>query len=155
SQIELSHRGLTSAEAHLYQRLATPLLIPGPALRPPAAARSANRLGQSALWRRGVSGDRPILLARLSQHEQLELARQLLAAHGFWRRKGVEVDLLLLNEHASSYQDELLQGLMTLVRTSDAHGLVGRPGGVFLFKADQLASEDRTLLLAAANVVLS
>jgi cyclic beta-1,2-glucan synthetase len=154
SQIELRHLHLASAEAHLFQRLATPLLYAGPALRASPAVLAANRQGQSALWRHGISGDLPILLVRIGEAEELSLVGQLLAAHTYWRLKGLEVDLVILCEQPTSYLQELCQRLQDTIRSSDAHHLVDRPGGVFLRQADHLTAEDKVLLQAAARVVL-
>jgi cyclic beta-1,2-glucan synthetase len=155
SQIELRHLQLTSAEAHLFQRLAAPLLIAGPALRAHPAVLSANSQGQPALWRHGISGDRPIALARVGSEEHVGLARQMLAAHAFWRRKGLEVDLVLLNEQPESYLDEVQHALLHLVRVSENHGLLDKPGGIFVRKAAHLSPEDRTLLHACARLVVA
>jgi cyclic beta-1,2-glucan synthetase len=65
------------------------------------------------------------------------------------------VDLVLLNEHAATYLEELHQQLQNLIRASDAHSLVDQPGGVFLRRAAQLSEDDRLLLAAAARVVLA
>jgi cyclic beta-1,2-glucan synthetase len=154
SQVELRHLHLTGEDAHLYQRLAGHLVYAGPLLRSAEAA-AANRQGQPGLWRYGISGDRPILLTLIAEHGELPLVRQLLQAHTYWRLKGLEVDLVLLNEHAASYLEELHQELQSLIRTSDAHSLVDQPGGVFLRRSAQIADEDKLLLRAAARVVLA
>jgi cyclic beta-1,2-glucan synthetase len=154
SQIELRHLRLSTEEAHLYQRLASHLLYAGAALRAAPAVLAANREGQAGLWRHGISGDRPILLARVDEAEEMPLVRQLLAAHAYWRLKGLEVDLVILLEQPTSYFDELYQQLQEALRSSDAQGLADKPGGVFLRKADQMTAEDRLLLQAAARVVL-
>jgi cyclic beta-1,2-glucan synthetase len=154
TQVQLRHLHLSAEEAHLFQRLAAHVLYAGPALRASPEVLRANRQGQPGLWKHGISGDRPIVLVRVAAPEELALPRQALLAHAYWRLQGLEVDLVTLNEHAGGYQEELQQQLQTLVRGSDSHALVDRPGGVFLRKADQLSEEDRTLLLAAARVVL-
>jgi cyclic beta-1,2-glucan synthetase len=154
SQIELRNLNLTSAEAHLYQRLGAHVIYAGPSLRAPAAILTANRQGQSALWRYGISGDRPIVLVRVSEVEEVPLVRQLLEAHAFWRLKAIEVDLVILSDRPASYFEELYQKLQETVRTSDSHTLVDKPGGVFLLQTPHLAAEDLTLLQAAARVVL-
>jgi cyclic beta-1,2-glucan synthetase len=155
SQVELRHLHLTTAEAHLFQRLAAPLIYAGPGLRGDPAVLAANRQGQPGLWKFGISGDRPILLVRISAADQVPLVRQLLSAHTYWRLKGLEVDLVILNEEATSYFQEQYQELQEAVRTSDAHALVDRPGGVFVRKAAELSEDDRCLLLTAARVVLA
>jgi cyclic beta-1,2-glucan synthetase len=154
SRVELRHLQLPSGQAHLYQRLAAHLLVAGPALRGDPAALAANRLDRTALWRLGVSGDLPILLVRVGDADHLPLVRQLLAAHAYWRLKGLEADLVILNDRPTTYQDEVHTQLQLLVRTSDSHALVDQRGGVFLRQADQLGPDMVGLLLTAARVVL-
>ncbi len=154
SQIELRHLRISTEEAHLYQRLAAHLLYAGPAFRAAPAVLAANRQGPPALWRHGVSGDRPILLAIAAETEDLPLVRELLLAHAYWRMKGLEVDLVLLCEEATGYHEEMFRELQQAVGTSESQSLADRPGGVFVRKADQLTAEDRASLQAAARVVL-
>ncbi len=107
------------------------------------------------MWRHGISGDRPILLAHIGSSDGLPLARQLLAAHSYWRLKGLEIDLVLLSDDAGGYFEELHRELLEAVRGSDAHDRMDRPGGVFLRKSAQLTADDRNLVLATARVVLA
>ncbi len=153
SQVELRHLHLAAEEAHLFQRLAAHVVYTGSALRS-AAAVAANEQGQPGLWRSGISGDRPIVLVRVAEAEELPLVRQLLRAHTYWRLKGLVADLVIINEHPSSYLEELQQQLQGLVRSSDAHTLVDKPGGVFVRQADHLSVDDKVLLQAAARVML-
>jgi cyclic beta-1,2-glucan synthetase len=154
SQIELRHLKLTTADVHLYQRLASHLIYAGPLLRAPAEVLTENRQGQSGLWRYGISGDRPIALVRVGNEEEVPLVRQLLAAHAFWRLKGLEVDLVVLCDRPASYYEELFQRLQEAVRASDSHTLADKPGGVFLRQTAHLNADDLTLLQAAARVLL-
>ena len=114
----------------------------------------ANKQGPAGLWRMGISGDWPITLVRVAVADDLALVRQVLAAHEFWRRKGLVTDLVLLNEHEDGYFDQLQEQLLALVRVSESRDLIDKPGGVFLRKLGHLAAEDRTLLQAAAYLVL-
>ncbi|HLJ92161.1 MAG TPA: glucoamylase family protein [Gemmataceae bacterium] len=155
SQVELRHLHLSAEDAHLYQRLAAHILYVGSALRAPDSVLKANQQGQSALWRYGISGDRPIVLVRIAEMEELPLVRQLLTAHAYWRLKGLEVDMVLLNEQRTGYFEELHQELQNLVRGSDDRGLLDKPGGVFVRKAAQIPREDQILLQAAAHCVLA
>jgi cyclic beta-1,2-glucan synthetase len=154
SQVELRHLRLSAEEAHLFQRLAAHVVYTGSSLRVGSAVAN-NRQGQPGLWRHGISGDRPIVLVRIAEAEELALVRQLLLAHTYWRLKGLEVDLLIVNEHPAAYLEELQQQLQGLVRSSDAHTLADKPGGVFLRQADRISEDDKVLLQAAARVVLT
>jgi len=155
SQVQLRHLRLSPEEIQLYGRLAAHVIYAGPALRAPQTVLAANRQGPPGLWRHGLSGDRPIVLVRVDEPEELEIVRQLLQAHAYWRLHGLEVDLVILNEHPTSYLEEVQQQITNLVRASDSHALVDQPGGVFVRKAANIADEDRVLLLTAARVVLA
>jgi cyclic beta-1,2-glucan synthetase len=153
SRVELRHLGLSVEDAHLFQRLAGHVLFAGPALRSPPEVLAANARGQSGLWRLGISGDVPIVLVRIAEGRQRSLVKQALQAHAYWRAKGLVVDLVVLNEDASGYLDEVHDDLQALVRTTSPQE-TEHPGGVFVRKGSHLSEADRTLLLAAARVVL-
>jgi cyclic beta-1,2-glucan synthetase len=153
SQVQLRHLRVGAEETHLYQRLAAHLLYAGSSLRA-ADALSANSQGQPGLWRHGISGDLPIVLVRVAEMDELALVRQLLLAHTYWRLKGLTVDLVILNEHPASYLEELQEQLQRLIRASESHALLDKPGGVFVRKSSHLSEEDRILLQAAARVIL-
>ncbi len=80
SQVEHRHRNWSPDEAHLFQRLAAHVLYAGSALRAPAPLLAANRQGQPALWRYGISGDLPIILVRIAEGSEMPLVRQVLTA---------------------------------------------------------------------------
>jgi cyclic beta-1,2-glucan synthetase len=155
SQVELRHLRLSTAEAILFQRLAAHLLYAQPALRATTDVLAANHQGQPGLWRYGISGDRPIVLARIATHEELALVQQLLSAHTYWRLRGLEVDLVILCDRPAGYFEELFQQIQAAVRASDAHDLADKPGGVFVRRASHIPEEDKVLLQAAARVVLT
>jgi cellobiose phosphorylase len=152
SRVELNDLGLSPATSHVFQRLAGHILYPPAALRATHAI-VANRQGQSALWRYGISGDLPILLVCVNEGDGLPLVRQVLQAHAFWRGRGFAVDLVLLSDRPASYREEVADALGALARASDSRDLIDKPGGVFVRKAGQLG-DDRQLLLAAARLVL-
>ena len=56
--------------------------------------------------------------------------------HAFWRRRGLEVDLVVLNEHPPSYADSLQEALTQAVEASPQRGLLDQRGGVFV-RADR------------------
>ncbi|MBN9524200.1 glycosyl transferase family 36, partial [bacterium] len=152
TRVELRHLGATAAESHVFQRLAGHVLFPPPGLRALACLRE-NRAGQPALWPFGISGDLPIVAVCAADGDALPLARQALKAHAFWRGRGFAADLVLLADRPTGYREELYQDLATLARASDSRDVIDKPGGVFVRKA-QPGTEERTLLLAAARVVL-
>ena len=152
AQAELRDLGIAPADAALYQDLAGHLMFPHPGFRPPQSAVEENRLGQQALWTLGVSGDWPILLATIESPVGMPSVRQLLRTHHYWRLKGITCDLVILNVHPATYMQELSDQLLATAMASSEAGLLDRPGGVFIRRADVLKPEDITLLKAMARV---
>ena len=157
AQVQLHHLGIDPGEAGLFQRLAGHLLYAGPTLRPSSDTILRGAGGQPGLWPMGISGDLPIVLLRIADIENLDIARQLLQAHEYWRMKQLAVDLVILNERASSYVQDLQIALETLVRASQSRPPAGeerRQGRVFVLRADLISAEARALLASVARVVL-
>ncbi|MEA3184304.1 MAG: hypothetical protein QOJ74_781, partial [Ilumatobacteraceae bacterium] len=157
AQVQLHHLGIKSDEAHLFQRLANRILYSDPSLRPGASLLASNTLGAPGLWMHGISGDLPIVLVRIDEAEDLDIVRQLLRAHEYWRLKLLDVDLVIINEHGATYAQSLHDALETLVRTSRSslgHDGDYRHGAVYLLRGEALSAEDRTLLQSAARAVL-
>jgi cellobiose phosphorylase len=152
--VELNHLQLEGERALYFHELASRLLYGSDALRAPESVLLRNRRPQSGLWAHGISGDLPILALRIARKEDLGTFRLLLIAHEYWRLKGFEVDLVVLNDHPPSYASELQNAILQAVQTSPQRGLLNERGGIFVRRTDQLADEDLTLILTVARVVI-
>jgi cellobiose phosphorylase len=155
SQVLLRQLNASQAEAQLYERLAGSILYATAALRADAGTLARNRRGQSGLWGQSVSGDYPIVLLQIADAGNIELARQLVQAHAYWRLKGLAVDLVIWNEDRAGYRQQLQDLVMGLVTAGLEASLIDKPGGIFVRPAHQISSEDRVLMQAVARVVLS
>ncbi|MGH7562002.1 MAG: glucoamylase family protein, partial [Gemmatimonadales bacterium] len=155
AQVELRELGISPAEAAVFQDLAGYLFYGHPALRPADAELLAARGSQPLLWTVGVSGDWPILLATIDSRAALPSLVRLLAAHRYWRRRGMTVDLVILNTRAPSYLQDLQQEITAAVYAGAEAAVVDRPGGVFARRSDQLSAGALQMLRATARVHLS
>ena len=151
---ELHHLHVVEAEAQMYGRLAGSVVYTTPRYRPSSSILARNTRGQSGLWGYGISGDLPIVLVRIRDREKLDLVRQAVQAHAYWRMKGLLVDLVIWNEDDSVYRQELHDSIMNHIAASSEAVMVDKPGGVFLRRAEQISEEGRVLLQAVARVVL-
>jgi cyclic beta-1,2-glucan synthetase len=157
AQVQLRHLGINAGEAHLFQRLANRVLFADPTLRPSSEVLRQGGGAASKLWVHGISGDVPIVLLRIDEASDLEIVRQVLLAHEYWRMKQLAVDLVILNEQPPSYAQDLQTSLEALVRTSRSRPKpigAGLQGAIFILRADLVSIEVRNLLQAAARVVL-
>ena len=157
AQVQLLHLGVSSEEAHLFQRLANAVLYSDRSLRPPSDVLARATIDKAALWSQGISGDLPIVMARIDDTDDLDLIRQLLRAHEYWRMKQLSADVVIINEKAASYVQELQNSLEALVRGSQLRlspDTNDASGKLYLLRADLVPPKTRAQIEAAARVVL-
>lgn len=155
SQEVLRHLSLTEVDAQVYGRLATSIIY-GNALRRAAPSIIArNQLGQSGLWRFAVSGDLPIVLLRIGDLNRIDLVKQVLQAHAYWRTKGLIADLVIVNEDFSGYRAVLHDQIMGLINAGPEAQIIDKPGGVFVRRAEDLTEDERVLFQTVARVVFT
>ncbi len=154
-QVVLRQLNASEADAQLYARLASAVIYPGAALRAEPATLARNGRGQSGLWAYAVSGDLPIVLLQISDPSNIELARQLVQAHAYWRLKGLVVDLVIWYEDQSGYRQLLHDQIMGLIASGIDAQAIDRPGGIYVRLLDQVAPEDRVLMQSVARAIVS
>jgi len=157
AQVELHHLDLSPAMAVSFQSLAGFVLFADPRLRPSSETITRGAGAQAGLWRHGISGDLPIVVARIDDIEDFEIVGQLIRAHEYWRSKQLRVDLVVLNERTASYVQDLQTTIETAIRTrrlGPRQGDASGAGGVHVLRADLIDPAARALLLSAARVVL-
>ncbi len=157
-----THAGVTRRQinaseddAQLYRKLAGSVIYANAGLRAEAGVLIQNRRGQSGLWGYAISGDLPIVLLKIADTAHIELARQLIQCHAWWRLKGLAVDLVIWNEDHVSYRQRLQDQIMGLIATGIEAHVIDRPGGIYVRSAEQISNEDRILLQAVARVIIA
>jgi cyclic beta-1,2-glucan synthetase len=156
-QVQLRHLGVRAEEAADFQRLAAPILYADPAWRASSETIVRGAAAQSQLWPLAISGDLPILLLRIDEIEDIAQVRQLLRAHEYWRLKQLAVDLVIVNERAASYVQDLQAAIDTAVRSSQSRPRYGAElaqGSVYVLRADLMSVGARALLQSVARVAL-
>ena len=118
SEVVLRQLDATEADAQLYGRMAGSVIYANSFLRAEPSILLRNRRGQSGLWGYSISGDLPIVLLRIGDPSKIDLVRQLVQAHAYWRLKGLAVDLVIWNEDHAGYRQLLhdqIMGLLSLI----------------------------------------
>ncbi len=139
------------------------LRAPGgpPAVQPPRRCAPTHRwccatgADNRACGPMAISGDLPIVLVQISDIANLELAREAVQAHAYWRMKGLAADLVIWNEERAGYRQDLRDALMGMV-AAERGSEPARPPRRHLraCRREQISHEDRLLLLAVARIVL-
>ncbi len=130
AQVQLRHLDIDAEEAADFQRLAAPIFYADPRFRPsPGVDPPRCRPAVGALAaRRSRATCRSCCCASTTSTTCAQV-RQLLRAHEYWRMKRLAVDLVILNEHPSSYIQDLQTAIETAVRSSQSRPRFGRRAG--------------------------
>jgi cyclic beta-1,2-glucan synthetase len=155
AQSGFRHLGISHDEAILFERLASKVFFTDGTLRASPETIGANVLGQAGLWPHGISGDLPMLLVHVTEEDDGGLVRQVLQAQEYWRLKGLNADVVILNEHPTSYLDEMQAQLTAVLDNGPWRLWKQRSGGAYLLRADWIGKRDCTLIAAAARAVLA
>ncbi len=151
TQVELRELNLTPGDAAVFQELAGHLFFSYPSLRASNDDLRRNRGSRLHLWAHGVSGDWPIVLATIDSAAGLPTLRQLLAAHRYWRRRGMTVDVVVLNARHTSYLQELHDQIVAAVYSVEGGEALDHPGGVFIRRRDLIDADGLLMLRATAR----
>ena len=151
---ELAQFDLTSQKVEQIQKLLSPLLYTSPALRADAATLTANTLGKPGLWSFAISGDYPILLIRLKRKEHLDLLSEALTAHTYWRRRGLMIDLVILNQRETGYEQDFQTKIHRVLNRTGSDAWLNKRGGIFILREDQMDESEQILLSSVARVIL-
>ncbi|RJG45648.1 glucoamylase family protein [Mesorhizobium sp. DCY119] len=155
SQVQTRHLGLSLADAANVQKLARYLLYPDPFLRVPAETVASGLGRQSALWPMAISGDYPIFAVRIGDVADLEIVAQALRFQEYMRTRGLVADLVIVNEQASSYVQDLQQSIEWLCDNSRMRGKeLGPRQHIFAVRRDLMDETSYKTLLASARVAL-
>jgi cellobiose phosphorylase len=153
SQIELQHLRITSADLAVFRMLAGRVVYTSPLRSEREKSIIANTKGQQGLWAHGISGDRPIIMVRISETTDLSFITKLLVGYEYLRHNRLFIDLVILNESEGGYQQDLQEALR---RTMEQ--IVGQQGtgndGVHILPAAHLSEAYKFLFFAVARCVL-
>jgi len=154
AQVQLLLFGISPSAATDFQRLGGMLMRGDPRLR----ALAGDAAPQSALWPYGISGDLPIALLRIDEPDDAPRLTEVLAAHDYLRMRQFAFDLVILNDRAATYVQDL-QGLIEAsvqaVRPPPRRETGRAPQGkVYVLRVDLLEPDRRRMLLAMASLVL-
>jgi len=155
AQVVLRQINATETDAQMYGHLANTIIYAHSLLRAETQVLLQNHRGQSGLWGNAISGDLPIVILQIADPANIELVRQMVQAHAYWRLKGLAVDLVIWNEALSGYQQLLQEQIMGLISASVQGKIARNSGEIFVRPAEQISNEERILLQSVARAIIS
>lgn len=125
----------------------------------PRATQERGLVDLRALWRFGISGDKPIVLVRIRGPLGMGLLHALLRAQPWWGFGGVACDVVVLNGEPDSYAMPLQRGIEALrsaVAQQVRHSFAREDAADFhLLRERELTPREHAALAALARAVFT
>ncbi|MFA5249113.1 MAG: glucoamylase family protein [Candidatus Paceibacterota bacterium] len=106
-----------------------------------------------SLWKVGISGNYPLVLFFIRDVEDMQILKQAVQCYEYWKSKGIEIDIAILNNQPGSYLKVLDDEVDFMI--SQAKDNVSKKEGssIYQVKSDLISSEDREALVSIARFV--
>ncbi len=152
SQVETKYLNIKAHEMELYQNMISDILFLSPLRQECASNLSQNKKGQSALWAHGISGDHPIVVAKIRKTDDVSILYELLKAHEYWRIKDLKVDLVILVMEEYSYQNPVFALVKDIIESNQSADQLQKKGDIFILNLSMIPAEDQYLFAAVARL---
>ncbi len=154
NQMELNYLGIKSTQANLYQLIASRILFLNSNIRDREGYIKNLKNHQKDLWSYGISGDLPIMLILIKEDKDLDMLRQVLNAHEYLHRKGLKVDLVIINMQAASYNQSLKNSIKDMIYSIGVKDKENKSGGIFILNNSSMEKEILNLFMGTARLVI-
>ena len=152
-EAETIYLGLKGKDIEKYQKLLSYIILNNPLK---ALSKVEDRIySQSKLWKYGISGDLPILLAKIQDLNDMYVIYDVLKAYEFYLSKNIKLDLVILNKEENSYEQYVNYEIENAILNKQMEYLKNKPdGGIFVINSNQIEKEDIDLLEFKADIII-
>ena len=112
-------------------------------------------MNQENLWSYGISGDLPIILLVIYGEEDIDLLRQVINMHYYFRIKGIKTDLIIYNEEEVSYEEPLQKDIISTVKNSLDREFLNKAGGIFIHNKATMDENIRNFIIGISKLYIN
>ncbi len=106
-----------------------------------------NALSQSALWKFGISGDRPIILVKISDISDISFVMEILKCFEYYKSNSIFVDIIIVNAENEQYAEIIKKEIDDeLYRIYTLNSFYHTPGSVKVISSSDINEEEMILL---------
>lgn len=142
---------VTGKEMILYQKILSYIISLNPLRKLYLHDFSNNEFKQEELWRYGISGDFPIILAKIAEVNDIYVIKDLLKAFSFFQNKNITIDLVILNEEKNVYERYVKEAIEKEIADRNLSYLINNR--IFILNANEI--EKKELLDFKANLMIN
>jgi len=125
-----------------YQKILGYLLFDNPLKERSIKKLAQRNYRQSDLWKYGISGDFPIILATIKDVNDIYVIKQILKAYEFFKLKNIEVEIVILNEENYRYDNYVKEEIERAIADSGITYMKNKRGGIFVLNEGEIEPKD-------------
>lgn len=154
ARVEAENRylGLTGKEIEVYQKMLSYLIFDNPISKLKIETNMDEKYSVYDLWKYGISGDLPILLIKIGNINDVKVVEDALKAYEYYRLKNIYIDLVIINEEESSYENYVKDEIEKILFNKDIAFMQNQNAGIFIL--NNLSKEEIKFLEVRANLTL-
>ena len=150
---ETMYLGLKAVDVEKYQKLLGYLIYQNPLKLLMYKGKRPEQAPTTELWKYGISGDLPILLVKIKDVTDIGVIKDVLKGYEYFRIKGINIDLVILNEEKKTYDNYLNDEIQNAILDANLAYLQNIKGGIFLL--NNIDKEAKRIIEYRANLLLN
>ena len=140
----------TGRDILLYQKILSYMINLNPLRKLYINKFENNEFKQEELWRYGISGDYPIILAKINRVNDVYVIRELLKSIRYFKNKNINVDLIILNEEKNVYERYVKESVEREIANLNLSYLINNR--IFILNYNEI--ENKEILEFKANLII-
>ena len=104
------------------------------------------------LWKFGISGDLPIIFAKIKSVSDIDLITELIKAYDYFKNKNLKIDLVILNEEKEKYDSYVKDAILDCILNRHLEYMLNCKGGIYIL--NNIKDEDKKMLTVYSKLVL-
>lgn len=154
ARVEAENRylALTGKQIDVFQKMLSYLIFKHPLTKTKIIPYKNEKFEVSNLWKYGISGDLPILLVKINNINDIEVLEECVKAYEYYRMKNIEIDLVILNEEESSYENYVKDAIERVLFNHNIMFMQNQKAGIFIL--NNLEEKEKRFLFTRANLVI-
>ncbi len=148
---ELKYLGVSGKMQALYQEVLGYILFMNPLKSVQYKNIKIKKYEMDSLWKFGISGDDPIILAKVRNIEDMYLVEELLSMFEYYKAKNIKIDLVILNEEKNVYEQYVKEGIISSILNRQLDYM--KNNGIYLINSNEVEPQDLDCIELNSKIV--
>ena len=104
------------------------------------------------LWKYGISGDYPIIFAKIKNVNDIDVIKELVKAYEYFKTKNLDIDLVILNEEKEKYDSYVKDAILDSILNRNMAYMLNTRGGIYVL--NNINDKDKNLISVYSKLVI-